>query len=64
MLVEQRIINEPTAAALSYGMNKEGFIVVFVLGVRTFDVSNLEIPNGVFEVKATNGEAIDRVELF
>ncbi|CAL9124094.1 unnamed protein product [Musa textilis] len=52
-----RIINEPTAAALSYGMNnKEGLIAVFDLGGGTFDVSVLEISNGVFEVKATNGD--------
>ncbi|CAO2813603.1 unnamed protein product [Amaranthus hypochondriacus] len=53
----QRIINEPTAAALSYGSsNKEGLIAVFDLGGGTFDVSILEISNGVFEVKATNGD--------
>ncbi|KAE9599324.1 putative Heat shock protein 70 family [Lupinus albus] len=53
----QRIINEPTAAALSYGANnKEGLIAVFDLGGGTFDVSILEISNGVFEVKATNGD--------
>uniref|UniRef100_A0A0D9VNK9 Heat shock 70 kDa protein, mitochondrial n=1 Tax=Leersia perrieri TaxID=77586 RepID=A0A0D9VNK9_9ORYZ len=53
----QRIINEPTAAALSYGTNnKEGLIAVFDLGGGTFDVSILEISNGVFEVKATNGD--------
>ncbi|CDY44807.1 hypothetical protein Bca4012_047608 [Brassica carinata] len=53
----ERIINEPTAAALSYGMtNKEGLIAVFDLGGGTFDVSVLEISNGVFEVKATNGD--------
>ncbi|CAN4107854.1 unnamed protein product [Withania somnifera] len=53
----QRIINEPTAAALSYGMNnKEGVVAVFDLGGGTFDVSILEISNGVFEVKATNGD--------
>ncbi|CBI25714.3 unnamed protein product, partial [Vitis vinifera] len=53
----QRIINEPTAAALSYGLNnKEGLIAVFDLGGGTFDVSILEISNGVFEVKATNGD--------
>lgn len=52
-----RIINEPTAAALSYGMNdKEGVIAVFDLGGGTFDVSILEISGGVFEVKATNGD--------
>jgi len=53
----ERIINEPTAAALSYGMtNKEGLIAVFDLGGGTFDISVLEISNGVFEVKATNGD--------
>uniref|UniRef100_A0ACD5TTL0 Uncharacterized protein n=1 Tax=Avena sativa TaxID=4498 RepID=A0ACD5TTL0_AVESA len=53
----ERIINEPTAAALSYGTNnKEGLIAVFDLGGGTFDVSILEISNGVFEVKATNGD--------
>nr|ALJ56191.1 BnaA7.mtHSP70-1-like protein [Brassica napus]ALJ56192.1 BnaA7.mtHSP70-1-like protein [Brassica napus] len=53
----QRIINEPTAAALSYGMNnKEGVIAVFDLGGGNFDVSILEISSGVFEVKATNGD--------
>ena len=47
----QRIINEPTAAALSYGMNnKEGVIAVFDLGGGNFDVSILEISSGVFEV--------------
>ncbi|RLM86047.1 heat shock 70 kDa protein, mitochondrial [Panicum miliaceum] len=53
----ERIINEPTAAALSYGMdNKEGLIAVFDLGGGTFDISILEISNGVFEVKATTGD--------
>ncbi|XP_027112753.2 heat shock 70 kDa protein, mitochondrial [Coffea eugenioides] len=53
----QRIINEPTAAALSYGSNnKEGLVAVFDLGGGTFDISILEIANGVFEVKATNGD--------
>eukprot|EP00271_Cylindrocystis_brebissonii_P015364 TRINITY_DN3798_c0_g1_i1.p1 TRINITY_DN3798_c0_g1~~TRINITY_DN3798_c0_g1_i1.p1 ORF type:complete len:699 (+),score=146.86 TRINITY_DN3798_c0_g1_i1:347-2443(+) len=52
-----RIINEPTAASLSYGMDKkEGLIAVFDLGGGTFDVSVLEISGGVFEVKATNGD--------
>ncbi|MBU3950681.1 MAG: molecular chaperone DnaK, partial [Proteobacteria bacterium] len=53
-----RIINEPTAAALAYGLdkNKEEKIVVFDLGGGTFDVSILEIGDGVFEVKSTNGD--------
>jgi molecular chaperone DnaK len=53
-----RIINEPTAAALAYGMDKRkaGTIVVYDLGGGTFDVSVLEIGDGVFEVKATNGD--------
>src|SRR5438477_2407643 len=53
-----RIINEPTAAALAYGLDKEGSdqtILVFDLGGGTFDVSLLEIGDGVFEVKATSG---------
>src|SRR5437588_546754 len=53
-----RIINEPTAAALAYGLDKEGSdqtILVFDLGGGTFDVSLLEIGEGVFEVKATSG---------
>src|SRR4051794_2725550 len=55
----QRIINEPTAAALAYGLDKEGAeqtILVFDLGGGTFDVSVLELGDGVFEVKATNGD--------
>ena len=54
----ERIINEPTAAALAYGLDKnEGkTIVVYDLGGGTFDVSILEIGDGVFEVKATNGD--------
>jgi molecular chaperone DnaK len=53
-----RIINEPTAAALAYGFDKSGSktIVVYDLGGGTFDVSVLEIGEGVFEVKATNGD--------
>ncbi len=53
-----RIINEPTAAALAYGLDKkkDEKIVVFDLGGGTFDVSVLEIGDGVFEVKATNGD--------
>ena len=53
-----RIINEPTAAALAYGMDKKlsQTIVVYDLGGGTFDVSVLEIGDGVFEVKATNGD--------
>ena len=53
-----RIINEPTAASLAYGMDKkkEEKIAVFDLGGGTFDVSILEIGEGVFEVKATNGD--------
>src|ERR1700758_3077917 len=54
-----RIINEPTAAALAYGLDKEGAdqtILVFDLGGGTFDVSVLELGDGVFEVKATNGD--------
>ena len=55
----KRIINEPTAAALAYGLDKEGAdqtILVFDLGGGTFDVSVLEIGDGVFEVKATAGD--------
>jgi molecular chaperone DnaK len=49
----ERIFNEPTASVLSYGTNnKEGLIAVFDLGGGTFDVSTLEISNGVFEVSA------------
>ena len=53
-----RIINEPTAAALAYGLDKNeaGVIVVFDLGGGTFDVSVLEVGDGVFEVKSTNGD--------
>ena len=53
-----RIINEPTAAALAYGLDKKGneTILVFDLGGGTFDVSVLEVGDGVFEVKSTNGD--------
>ena len=53
-----RIINEPTAAALAYGLERQesGIIAVFDLGGGTFDVSILEIGDGVFEVKSTNGD--------
>ena len=53
-----RIINEPTAAALAYGLDKEtdSTIAVYDLGGGTFDISVLEISDGVFEVKATNGD--------
>ncbi len=55
----KRIINEPTAAALAYGLDKQGkdsTIVVYDLGGGTFDVSILELGDGVFEVKSTNGD--------
>ena len=55
----KRIINEPTAAALAYGLDKKGknlTVAVFDLGGGTFDVSVLEMGDGVFEVKATNGD--------
>ena len=53
-----RIINEPTAAALAYGLDKQkqGIIAVYDLGGGTFDISVLEIGDGVFEVKSTNGD--------
>ncbi|HEV3157618.1 MAG TPA: Hsp70 family protein, partial [Candidatus Baltobacteraceae bacterium] len=53
-----RIINEPTAAALAYGLDRKGneTILVWDLGGGTFDVSILEVGDGVFEVKATNGD--------
>ncbi len=53
-----RIINEPTAAALAYGMEKKkaGTVAVYDLGGGTFDISILEIGDGVFEVKSTNGD--------
>src|SRR5438309_623625 len=55
----KRIINEPTSAALAYGLDKQGknhTIAVFDLGGGTFDISILELGDGVFEVKATNGD--------
>ncbi len=55
----KRIINEPTAAALAYGLDKQGkesTVAVFDLGGGTFDISILEMGDGVFEVKATNGD--------
>lgn len=54
----KRIINEPTAAAIAYGLDKKGEqnILVFDLGGGTFDVTLLTIDNGVFEVLATNGD--------
>jgi len=54
----KRIVNEPTAAALAYGLDKKksGKIAVYDLGGGTFDISVLEIGDGVFEVKATNGD--------
>merc|ERR1719311_1807400 len=55
----QRIINEPTAAAIAYGLDKKGEgernVLIFDLGGGTFDVSLLTIEDGIFEVKATNG---------
>ena len=54
----KRIINEPTAAALAYGLDKKktGTVAVYDLGGGTFDISILEIGDGVFEVKSTNGD--------
>lgn len=54
----ERIINEPTAAALAYGLDKKnsGVVAVYDLGGGTFDISILEIGDGVFEVKSTNGD--------
>ena len=53
-----RIVNEPTAAALAYGLEKESEekIAVFDLGGGTYDISILELGDGVFEVKSTNGD--------
>ncbi|MCL2749276.1 MAG: molecular chaperone DnaK [Alphaproteobacteria bacterium] len=55
-----RIVNEPTAAALAYGLdkNKNGIVAVYDLGGGTFDISILEIVDGVFEVKSTNGDTL------
>jgi molecular chaperone DnaK len=57
-LTVERIVNEPTAASLAYGLDKKGSktIAVFDLGGGTFDISILEIGDGVFEVKSTNGD--------
>ncbi len=58
-LTVKRIINEPTAAALSYGLdkkNKEQLVAVYDLGGGTFDISILQLGDGVFEVKSTNGD--------
>jgi molecular chaperone DnaK len=57
-LTVERIVNEPTAAALAYGLDKKGnsTIAVYDMGGGTFDISILEIGEGVFEVKATNGD--------
>src|SRR5438270_3259993 len=55
----KRIVNEPTAAALAYGLDKAGkdeTVAVFDLGGGTFDISILDLGKGVFEVKATNGD--------
>ena len=55
----KRIINEPTAAALAYGLDKQDKdmkIAVFDLGGGTFDISILELGDGVFEVKSTDGD--------
>lgn len=59
-LTVERIINEPTAASLSYGIDKADgkIIAVYDLGGGTFDISMLEISGGVFEVKATNGDTL------
>lgn len=59
-LTVKRIVNEPTASALAYGLDKKtsGTVAVYDLGGGTFDISILEIGDGVFEVKATNGDTI------
>ena len=61
-----RIINEPTAASLAYGLDKKGGkkIAVYDLGGGTFDISILEIGDGVFEVKSTNGDTFLRWRRF
>src|SRR5208283_5225876 len=53
-----RLVNEPTAASLAYGLDqkKNGIVAVYDLGGGTFDISVLEIGDGVFEVKSTNGD--------
>ena len=58
----QRIVNEPTASALAYGLDKKkkGIVAVYDLGGGTFDISILEIGDGVFEVKATNGDTFQK----
>ena len=64
----KRIINEPTAAALAYGIDKQDLenqlIAVYDLGGGTFDISILELSSGVFEVKATNGDTLFRWRRF
>ena len=55
----ERVVNEPTAAALAYGLDKKDVdqkIAVYDLGGGTFDISILELGDGVFEVKSTNGD--------
>ena len=63
-----RIINEPTAAAIAYGLDKkvgvERNVLIFDLGGGTFDVSILTIEDGIFEVKSTSGTALPSVSLF
>ncbi len=53
-----RLVNEPTAAALAYGLDraKEGTIAVYDLGGGTFDISILKLRDGIFEVQSTNGD--------
>lgn len=60
-----RVINEPTAAALAYGLDKIGdkVVAVYDLGGGTFDISILEIQKGVFEVKSTNGDTVRSLSL-